>query len=62
MTTHRLRIDQVFRVERAIIVEIEAPDPQSALDHQMEEDAPPPDHPRWTSQWTLENEDIEPAR
>lgn len=62
MTTHRLRIVQVFRVERQIIVEVEAPDPQSAIDHQMEEDAPHSNDPRWKSQWTIENEHIELAR
>jgi len=61
MTAHSLQIVQVFRVERTIILSVEAPDEQAAIDRQSEGDAPAFDDPRWRASWTLENELIEPA-
>ncbi|WIW89616.1 hypothetical protein K3M67_06570 [Sphingobium sp. V4] len=61
MTAYSLQIVQVFRVERTIVVTVEAPDEQTAIDWQSEGDAPAFDDPRWRASWTLENELVEPA-
>lgn len=61
MTVHSLRIVQVFRVERTIILAVEAPDEQAAIDRQIEGDAPAFDDSGWRAIWTLENELVEPA-
>lgn len=58
MTPHQVRIVQVFRVERQIIVAIDAPDIQTAIDIQAESEAPGFDDPGWQSSWTLENEAV----
>lgn len=58
MTSHHIRIVQVFRVEREIVVSVEAPDSQAAIDIQSESDAPAFDDPRWRSSWSLENEAV----
>lgn len=60
MTSHKVRIVQVFRVEREIIVAVDAPDMQTAIDVQEESDAPGFDDPGWQSSWTLENEAVTP--
>lgn len=62
MTLHRIRIVQVFRVEREIVITTEATDMQSAIDGQSESAAPGFNDRRWVSSWTLENEEVEPAR
>ena len=61
MTAHTLQIVQVFRVERTIIISVEAPDEQVAIDRHSEGDSPAFDDPRWRATWTLENEMVEPA-
>jgi len=61
MTAHSLRIVQVFRVERTIILTVEAPDKQAAIDLQSESDSPAFDDPGWQAIWTLEDEQVEPA-
>lgn len=58
MTSHKVRIVQVFRVEREIVVSIEAADLQAAIDMQSECNAPAFDNPRWRSTWSLENEAV----
>ncbi|WP_336963692.1 hypothetical protein [Sphingobium aquiterrae] len=61
MTSHEIRIVQVFRVERAIVVSVDAPDCQTAIDIQSEGDVPSFADVRWGSLWTLENEQVEAA-
>ena len=61
MTGHDIRIVQVFRVEREIVVKVDAADLQAAIDLQSESEAPDFDDPRWRSSWTLQNEDVETA-
>lgn len=58
MTAHQVRIVQVFRVEREIIVTVDAPDMQAAIDVQEESEAPGFDDLGWRSSWTLENEAV----
>ncbi|WP_263588850.1 hypothetical protein [Sphingopyxis sp. GC21] len=58
MTSHDIRIIQVFRVEREIVVKVRAADAQAAIDLQSESDAPAFDDPGWRSSWTLENEEV----
>lgn len=58
MRSHEIRVAQVFRVEREIVVSVEAADLQAAIDVQSENDAPAFDDPRWRSTWTLENEEV----
>lgn len=59
MTAHAIRIVQVFRVEREIVVTVDAAGEQAAVDLQSESDAPPFDDRRWRSSWSLENEHVE---
>lgn len=61
MSTHPVRIVQVFRVEREIVIDVEAASKDDAVEYQMEEDAPPSSDPRWKSEWTLQSEDVLPA-
>ncbi len=61
MTTHQIRIVQVYRVERAIIIDVEASSLAAAIDLQSDADAPAFSDPRWRSAWSLENEDVEAA-
>lgn len=58
MTAHDIRVVQVFRVEREIVITVEAPDVGTAIETQSESDAPAFDDPRWRSSWTLENEEV----
>ncbi len=58
MTSHKVLIVQVFRVEREIIVAVDPPDMQTAIDVQEESHAPGFDDPGWQSSWTLENEAV----
>lgn len=58
MTPHQVRIVQVFRVEREIIVAVDAPDIQTTIDIQEEREVSGFDDPGWRSSWTLENEEI----
>lgn len=61
MTTHRIRIAQVFRVEREILVDIEAASLFGAIELQSQGDGPAFGDPRWESRWSLENEGVDPA-
>lgn len=61
MTSQNIRVVQVFRVEREIVLAVEAPDEQAAVEIQSESDAPAFDDPRWRSTWTLQNEEVEIA-
>jgi hypothetical protein len=51
-------VTQVYRVERTILVEVEAEDEESAIEQQRQEDAPDFDHPGWRSGWDLQNETV----
>ncbi len=61
MPSHTIRIVQVFRVEREIIIAVDAPDLHTAIELQSENSAPPFDDPRWRSSHTLENEQVDIA-
>lgn len=60
---HRISIVQTFRLERRIVVEIEARDPDHACDLVSDGgiDVPAYDDPRWTEIRTLEHEESAPA-
>jgi hypothetical protein len=59
---HRIRITQVFRAERQIVISVRAPDVETAVETQSGDEAPAHDDPRWKeSSRTLENEAVEPA-
>jgi hypothetical protein len=58
---HQVRITQVFRVERQIVVAVAAPDAAAAVELQSGDDAPSFDAPGWESAWTLENEQVDIA-
>ncbi|UWU26003.1 hypothetical protein N2601_32255 (plasmid) [Rhizobium sp. CB3060] len=51
-------VTQVYRVERTILVEVEAEDEESAIEQQSQEAAPDFDDPGWKSGWSLENEAV----
>lgn len=61
MTAHDIRIVQVFRVEREIVMAVEAVDCQAAIDQQSEGDAPDFHDQRWKETWALESEDVAAA-
>jgi hypothetical protein len=44
---HWVKVIQTFRVEREIVVEVEAPTKREAVDLQEGSDAPDYDDPRW---------------
>lgn len=60
MSRHRIRIVQVYRVERAIEIDVEADDLDWAIERMAsgDEDMPHHDDPRWLSGWDLQNEDV----
>lgn len=64
---HEVRITQVFRVEKDIILEVEAPTMAHALElannHDIEIPSADDDlDQRWSKgDWTLEQEEVEPA-
>ena len=58
MRSHRVRVTQIFRVEREIVVCVEAQEVSAAIDLQTESEAPAFDDARWRSSWTLENEEV----
>lgn len=59
----KIRVTQVFRVEREIVIEVDAEDELAAVDHVQsgETDIPGIDDPRWRAGWELQNEEAEPA-
>ena len=62
MAMHKLRIVQVGRVEREIVIEVEAESVEDAVEKQQESDAPPLDDPRWKLTVNeLMNEEVTPA-
>lgn len=59
---HSIRITQVTRVERSIVVEVEADSIEEAIERQQEEEAPDHSDARWTvDRDDLQNEDVTAA-
>lgn len=60
---HRVRIMQVFKVFKSIVVEVEAADMASAvrLLSDGELTGPDFDHKDWEHTWDLQNEEVDPA-
>lgn len=56
--TQKVRITQVFRVERTSVIDVEATSHAEAVGIQEEEDAPAYDDPRWVETRTLEYEEV----
>jgi len=56
MPTFNVRVRQVLRVDRFIILAIEADSLEDAIDLQSESDAPGEDDPRWVCVSDLMNE------
>lgn len=57
---HKVRIVQVTRVERSIIIDVEGDTPEDAVDMQSSAESPGADDPRWVVERdTLENETVE---
>lgn len=62
MPKHRIRIIQVTRVERSIVVDVEADSIEAAIEAQAESEAPSLDDSRWeTISDSLENEEVTAA-
>jgi hypothetical protein len=62
MPMQKIRITQVTRVERSIVIDVEAATMDEAVEKQSESEAPGHDDPRWTvDRDSLENETVEPA-
>ena len=59
----KLKITQVYRVEREIVVDVEADDLESAIESVASGAVDTPDFkdPRWKDGWDLRNEDVAPA-
>ncbi len=59
MPKYRLRITQIYKVERSIVVDVEAPTAEEARAKQDEElSAPDYDSPLWFETRTLQNEEV----
>lgn len=60
MTMHTLRVTQVFKATRDIVIFVEADDLESALElvRSGAHDVPPFDHPDWATGWDLKNEEV----
>lgn len=58
-----LRVVQVFRVEREILIEVDAEDDLAAVEQVQNgaTDIPEFDDPRWRAGWELHNEEVELA-
>lgn len=63
MSTHRIRIIQVFKTTRSIEIDVEAEDEDQALEEVLSGavDTPDFDDPRWLTGWDLQNEEVEPV-
>jgi hypothetical protein len=61
--TMRIAIHQTCRVERRIVIEIDAPNPEEACERLAsgDVDIPPFDDPRWVEAYSLEHEEYRPA-
>ena len=59
----KVRVTQVFRVEREILIDVDAEDEPAAVEQILngETDTPAFGDPRWRTQWNLQNEEAEPA-
>ena len=59
----KVRVTQVFRVEREILIDVDAGDRLAAVEQILsgETDIPEFDDPRWRTGWELQSEDAEPA-
>lgn len=61
MTIHRIRISQVTRVERSIVVEVEAETMEAAIEMTEESDSPSNDAGWTVDRDELQNEEVEAA-
>lgn len=61
MAQHKIRLTQVFRVERTMIVEAAGEDPFDAADTNALADSPGFDDPRWNETWSLQSEEVAPT-
>lgn len=63
MSTHRIRIIQVFKTTRSIEIDVKAEDEDQALEEVSSGavDTPEFDDSRWQTGWDLQNEELEPA-
>lgn len=61
MTIHKLKITQVFKLVREIIVEVDAEDEFAAAEQQSGDDAPDYADPRWIETRVFMKEECEPA-
>jgi hypothetical protein len=62
MPMHKVRISQTTRVERSIVIDVEADTLADAVEKQSESEAPALDDPRWTvDSDSLEHEAVDPA-
>ena len=57
MTMFAVKVTQVFRVEREIIVEVDADDEDEA--RESIDEVPNWDDDRWEEEWDLQNEEYE---
>ncbi|WP_037155779.1 hypothetical protein [Rhizobium freirei] len=53
-----VKVTQVYRVEREILVKVEAEHEESVIEQQSQESAPDFDDPGWRSGWDLQNENV----
>lgn len=61
MTKFSLKVTQVFKCTRTIIVEREDTDLQNAIEEQQMADAPDFRDPGWEEEWEIQNEEVEAA-
>jgi len=58
MTIFRVRVTQVFRVEKWIVMEVEAATREEALEKFEEGESPCSSLPGWQASWDLQNEEV----
>ena len=60
MAMHKIKITQTIRMERSIVIEVEADSLEEAIESQQASEAPADVNPGWsTIAYNLVNEDVE---
>ncbi|RIA46196.1 hypothetical protein DFR49_0729 [Hephaestia caeni] len=61
MPTFRVKVTQVYRVEKWITIDVDADNADGAIETCASDEAPCSSLPGWEDRWELQNETVEPA-
>lgn len=61
MSSFKIRVIQVFRVETEIVMEVEAESQEHAVERVDLGEVDKPDHFQWKQDWNLLNEEVRPV-